>query len=86
MNSGYIPGLSASTANTYLGDNCQDVLLGASLIEAAMFMKDQTQLPVYQGYYERAVQTLGVEEQVRMRNTELYKGELRTLGRLEGDR
>ena len=49
-------------------------------------MKDQTQLPVYQGYYERAVQTLGVEEQVRMRNTELYKGELRTLGRLEGDR
>ena len=82
----HVPGLSASTANTYLGDNCQDVLLGACLIEAAMFMKDQTQLPVYQGYYERAVQTLGVEEQVRMRNTELYKGELRTLGRLEGDR
>ena len=49
-------------------------------------MKDSTQLQTYQQLYERSAQTLGVEEQVRMRNTELYKGELRTLGRLEGDR
>ena len=49
-------------------------------------MKDANQVGTYQSLYERAVQTLGVEEQVRMRNTELYKGELRTLGRLEGDR
>ena len=49
-------------------------------------MKDANQLGTYQSLYERAVQTLGTEEQVRMRNTELYKGELRTLGRLEGDR
>ena len=49
-------------------------------------MKDAQQLTNYQQLYERAFQTLGVEEQVRMRNTELYKGELRTLGRLEGDR
>ena len=82
----HVPGLSASNANTYLGDNCQDTLLYACLVEAATFMKDQQQLTNYQQLYERAVQTLGVEEQVRMRNTELYKGELRTLGRLEGDR
>jgi len=81
-----VPGLSASTANTYLGDRCQDTLLYACLIEAAIFMKDPQQLTNYQQLYERSVQTLGVEEQVRMRNTELYKGELRTLGRLEGDR
>jgi hypothetical protein len=61
-------------------------LLYACLIEAATFMKDPQQLTNYQQLYERAVQTLGVEEQVRMRNTELYKGELRTLGKLEGDR
>ena len=65
---------------------CQDVLLYACLIEAAVFMNDANQLGTYQSLYERAVQTLGTEEQVRMRNTELYKGELRTLGRLEGDR
>ena len=82
----HVPGLSSSTAHTYLGDNCQDTLLYACLIEAATFMKDPQQLTNYQQLYERAVQTLGVEEQVRMRNTELYKGELRTLGRLEGDR
>ena len=82
----HVPGLSASNANTYLGDNCQDTLLYACLVEAATFMKDPQQLTNYQQLYERAVQTLGVEEQVRMRNTELYKGELRTLGRLEGDR
>jgi len=82
----HVPGLSSSTAHTYLGDNCQDTLLYACLIEAATFMKDAQQLTNYQQLYERAVQTLGVEEQVRMRNTELYKGELRTLGRLEGDR
>ena len=82
----HVPGLSASNANTYLGDNCQDTLLYGCLIEAATFMKDPQQLTNYQQLYERAVQTLGVEEQVRMRNTELYKGELRTLGRLEGDR
>ena len=82
----HVPGLSSTTAHTYLGDNCQDTLLYACLIEAATFMKDPQQLTNYQQLYERAVQTLGVEEQVRMRNTELYKGELRTLGRLEGDR
>ena len=81
-----VPGLSASTANTYLGDRCQETLLYACLIEAATFMKDSAQLQNYQQLYERSAQTLGVEEQVRMRNTELYKGELRTLGRLEGDR
>lgn len=82
----HVPGLSSSNANTYLGDDCQDVLLYACLVEAAVFMKDAAQLGTYQSLYERAVQTLGVEQQVRMRNTELYKGELRTLGRLEGDR
>ena len=81
-----VTGLSASNANTYLGDRCQDTLLYACLIEAATFMKDPAQLQNYQQLYERASQTLGVEEQVRMRNTELYKGELRTLGRSEGDR
>ena len=81
-----VAGLSSTTANTYLGDRCQETLLYACLIEAATFMKDPQQLTNYQQLYERSVQTLGVEEQVRMRNTELYKGELRTLGRLEGDR
>ena len=81
-----VAGLSSTTANTYLGDRCQETLLYAWLIEAATFMKDPQQLTNYQQLYERSVQTLGVEEQVRMRNTELYKGELRTLGRLEGDR
>ena len=81
-----VAGLSSTTANTYLGDRCQDTLLNACLIEAATFMKDPQQLTNYQQLYERSVQTLGVEEQVRMRNTELYKGELRTLGRIEGDR
>ena len=74
------PGTAYTTSNRYTN------ILFAPTPEAATFMKDSAQLQNYQQLYERSAQTLGVEEQVRMRNTELYKGELRTLGRLEGDR
>lgn len=77
-----VPGLSSSTANTYLGDRAPDAILYGSLIEAVAYMKETPQaIELWQNYYNRAIQTLANEEQVRMRNDEFRNGELTTMQR-----
>jgi len=77
-----VPGLSSSTANTYLGDKAPDAILYGSLIEAVAYMKETPQtIELWQNYYNRAIQTLANEEQVRMRNDEFRNGELTTMQR-----
>jgi hypothetical protein len=77
-----VPGLSSSNQNTYLGDNAPDAILYGTLIEAIGYMKETPQvIELWQGYYNRAIQTLANEEQVRMRNDEFRNGELRTMQR-----
>ena len=77
-----VPGLSAGNQNTYLGDNAPDAILYGTLIEAIGYMKETPQtIELWQGYYNRAIQTLANEEQVRMRNDEFRNGELRTMQR-----
>jgi hypothetical protein len=45
-------------------------------------MKETPQvIELWQGYYNRAIQTLANEEQVRMRNDEFRNGELKTMQR-----
>jgi hypothetical protein len=52
-----------------------------SLIEASRIHERDTssRSKCGQGYYNRAIQTLANEEQVRMRNDEFRNGELRTM-------
>ena len=77
-----VPGLSTGNQNTYLGDNAPDAILYGTLIEAIGYMKETPQtIELWQGYYNRAIQTLANEEQVRMRNDEFRNGELRTMQR-----
>jgi len=77
-----VPGLSSGNQNTYLGDNAPDAVLYGTLIEAVGYMKETPQaIELWQGYYNRALQTLANEEQVRMRNDEFRNGELRTMQR-----
>ena len=77
-----VPGLSSSNQNTYIGDNAPDAILYGTLIEAIGYMKETPQvIELWQGYYNRAIQTLANEEQVRMRNDEFRNGELRTMQR-----
>ena len=77
-----VPGLSSGNQNTYLGDNAPDAILYGTLIEAIGYMKETPQvIELWQGYYNRAIQTLANEEQVRMRNDEFRNGELRTMQR-----
>lgn len=77
-----VPGLSSGNQNTYLGDKAPDVILYGTLIEAVGYMKETPQaIELWQGYYNRALQTLANEEQVRMRNDEFRNGELKTMQR-----
>ena len=74
-------------ANAYLGDYCGDALLYACLLESGNFMKvDQGQMQRWQQLYERAVQTLATEEQVKMRNSTLMQGELNEMQRTTKNR
>jgi hypothetical protein len=77
-----VPGLSSGNQNTYLGDKAPDVILYGTLIEAVGYMKETPQaIELWQSYYNRALQTLANEEQVRMRNDEFRNGELKTMQR-----
>ena len=77
-----VPGLSSVNANTYIGDKAPDAILYGSLIEAVAYMKETPQaIELWQNYYNRAIQTLANEEQVRMRNDEFRNGELTTMQR-----
>ena len=74
-------GLSSSNANSYLGDYAPDLLLYASLLEAASFMKSPAdQGSRYQALYDRALQTFIGQEQVRKRTDEFVSGETGTKG------
>jgi len=74
-------GLSGSNANSYLGDYAPDLLLYASLLEAASFMKSPAdQGSRYQALYDRALQTFIGQEQVRKRTDEFVSGETGTKG------
>lgn len=73
-----IDGLSSTNSNNWLGDNAEDVLLYACLLEAQGFMKEEQQeFDRWTGMYERALQTLVNEEQKRRRSDEYRTGEMR---------
>ena len=64
-------GLSGSNTTSWIGDNAPDVLLYACLVEAYIFMKgEQGLLQIYQSKYDRALQALVMEENLRNRTDE----------------
>jgi hypothetical protein len=67
-------GLSDSSTTSWLGDNAPDLLLYACFIEAANFMKaPPVDFNKYSNLYDRALQTLRVEQEVRKRGDH-YRG------------
>lgn len=64
-------GLSASNTTTWLGDNADDVLLNASLVEAYVFMKGEPDLiQLYEQKYQNGARSLLMEEDLRNRTDE----------------
>ena len=57
-------GLSSSNANTWIGDNAENVLLAACLYEASAFLKAGETLALYKTQFDEAVQ-LTVQEMQR---------------------
>tara|TARA_R110002012_G_scaffold47071_2_gene123606 strand:+ start:333 stop:959 length:627 start_codon:yes stop_codon:yes gene_type:complete len=57
-------GLSSSNANTWVGDNAENVLLAACLYEASAFLKAGETLTLYKTQFDEAVQ-LFVQEMQR---------------------
>jgi len=57
-------GLSSSNANTWIGDNAENVLLAACLYEASAFLKAGETLTLYKTQFDEAVQ-LFVQEMQR---------------------
>jgi hypothetical protein len=57
-------GLSSSNANTWVGDNAENVLLSACLYEASAFLKAGETLTLYKTQFDEAVQ-LFVQEMQR---------------------
>ena len=57
-------GLSSSNANTWVGDNAENVLLSACLYEASAFLKAGETLSLYKTQFDEAVQ-LFVQEMQR---------------------
>jgi hypothetical protein len=57
-------GLSSSNANTWVGDNAENVLLSACLYEASAFLKAGETLALYKTQFDEAVQ-LFVQEMQR---------------------
>ena len=57
-------GLSSSNANTWIGDNAENVLLSACLYEASSFLKAGETLALYKTQFDEAVQ-LFVQEMQR---------------------
>ena len=57
-------GLSSSNANTWIGDNAENVLLSACLYEASAFLKAGETLSLYKTQFDEAVQ-LFVQEMQR---------------------
>ena len=65
-------GLSASNANSWIGDNAENVLLSASLYESSAFLKSADTLKLYKEQFEEAV-TLFQQEMGRNYTSE-YEG------------
>jgi len=57
-------GLSAANANTWVGDNAENVLLSACLYEASAFLKAGETLALYKTQFDEALQ-LFVQEMQR---------------------
>lgn len=74
-------GLSASNTTSWLGDNAQDLLLAASLVQSYAFMKledeNNPNLNFWMNEYDRALAALRLEEEKRQRTEELRHGERR---------
>mgnify|MGYP003129545047 CR=1 FL=1 len=65
-------GLSSSNANSWIGDNAENVLLSASLYESSAFLKSADTLKLYKEQFEEAV-TLFQQEMGRNYTSE-YEG------------
>ena len=50
------PVLSPSRQNNWLSDNAPDLLLYATLLEAAPFLRNEEQVALWQGFYDRHMQ------------------------------
>ncbi len=61
--------LDDTTQTNWLTENAPDLLLYASLLEAAPFLKTDERIPVWQGYYNAAKQALTGEEVERRFDT-----------------
>ena len=57
-------GLSSSNANTWVGDNAENVLLSACLYEASAFLKAGETLALYKTQFDEALQ-LFIQEMQR---------------------
>ncbi len=58
--------LSNSNQTNWWTNYAPDVLLYASLLEAVPFLKDDDRIPVWEKYYDRALQSLNVQDDQRV--------------------
>jgi|TARA_R100000482_G_scaffold92835_1_gene38453 hypothetical protein len=65
-------GLSSSNANSWIGDNAENVLLSASLYETSAFLKAQDTLNLYKAQFDEAIK--GFQEEMVRNYTAEYNG------------
>lgn len=58
--------LTPSNQTNWITDYAPDVLLYASLLEAMPFLKNDERIPVWQGYYQRGVNSLKTQNHSRL--------------------
>tara|TARA_S200002703_G_C3791398_1_gene244225 strand:- start:197 stop:820 length:624 start_codon:yes stop_codon:yes gene_type:complete len=65
-------GLSSSNANSWIGDNAENVLLSAALYESSAFLKASETLNFYKGQFDEAVQLF--QQEMARNYTAEYNG------------
>ena len=71
---------TSSTSTTYISTYAQDLLLYGSLVETYKYLKGPADMiQVYEGSYQQAKQSFGIEQTGRRRRDEYKDGEVRAL-------
>ena len=65
-------GLSSSNANSWVGDNAENVLLSAALYESSAFLKASETLNLYKGQFDEAIQLF--QQEMARNYTAEYNG------------
>lgn len=60
--------LSASNQTNWLTDYAPDVILYATLLETAPFLKDDERVQIWEKYYERALQSMNIQDDIRVQD------------------